>query len=58
MYPRRAVVDAKGGIDASVLKTVLDQYFEILFSDAADDDDHQVDVGLRKLNVGMLAKVW
>ncbi len=44
-----------------MLKEILDQYVEILFPDAADNEDHRVifkvDGGPGRLNVGMLAEL-
>ncbi len=61
MFPTHAIVNAKGGTDARVLKEILDTYVLELFPDAADDDDHRVifklDAGPGRLNILMLAEL-
>jgi hypothetical protein len=60
-FPAHAVVNSRGGTDARVLKQVLDKLTEMLFPDAADDNDHRVifkiDGGPGRLNLEMLAEL-
>lgn len=60
-FAAHAIVNSRGGTDSRVLKEVLDKYTELLYPDAADDDDHRViykiDGGPGRLNLEMLAQL-